>query len=137
MARRPSVLSLVDIAGRMVLAELDLRPGNGVPGGEYLEWMAVQPEVDDPHARRGQQVVQPAPTRVGCERGDQGDRAVVPGGEQGREAGAAGPRVVGQIVDHRHGRVRGQSTHGALEVDVEQRVADDHEWRPARRRQCC
>ncbi len=42
MARRPSVLSLVDIAGRMVLAELDLRPGNGVPGGEYLEWMAVQ-----------------------------------------------------------------------------------------------
>ena len=42
MARRPSVLSLVDIAGRMVLAELDLRPGNGVPGGEYPEWMAVQ-----------------------------------------------------------------------------------------------
>ena len=42
MARRPSVLSLVDIAGRMVLAELDLRPGDGVPGGEYPEWAAVQ-----------------------------------------------------------------------------------------------
>ncbi len=35
-------ISLVDIAGRMVLAELDLRPGNGVPGGEYPVWVAIQ-----------------------------------------------------------------------------------------------
>ncbi len=35
-------ISLVDIVGRKVLAELDLRPGNGVPGGEYPEWVAVQ-----------------------------------------------------------------------------------------------
>ncbi len=35
-------ISLVDIAGRKVLAELDLRPGNGVPGGEYPVWVAIQ-----------------------------------------------------------------------------------------------
>src|SRR5882724_5117085 len=35
-------ISLVDIAGRKVLAELDLRPGNGVAGGEYPVWVAVQ-----------------------------------------------------------------------------------------------
>jgi len=35
-------ISLVDIAGRAVLAELDLRPGNGVPGGEYPVWVAIQ-----------------------------------------------------------------------------------------------
>ncbi len=35
-------ISLVDIAGRTVLAELDLRPGNGVPGGEYPVWVAIQ-----------------------------------------------------------------------------------------------
>ena len=34
-------ISLVDIAGRKVLAELDLRPGNGVPGGEYPVWVAI------------------------------------------------------------------------------------------------
>jgi YVTN family beta-propeller protein len=35
-------ISLVDIAGRTVLAEKDLRPGNGVPGGEYPVWVAIQ-----------------------------------------------------------------------------------------------
>jgi YVTN family beta-propeller protein len=35
-------ISLVDVAGRKVLAELDLRPGNGVPGGEYPVWVAIQ-----------------------------------------------------------------------------------------------
>ena len=35
-------ISLVDIAGRIVLADLDLRPGNGVPGGEYPVWVAIQ-----------------------------------------------------------------------------------------------
>src|SRR6266849_6814330 len=35
-------ISLVDIAGRSVLAEKDLRPGNGVPGGEYPVWVAIQ-----------------------------------------------------------------------------------------------
>ena len=35
-------VSLVDIAGRVVLAELDLRPGNGLPGGEYPVWVATQ-----------------------------------------------------------------------------------------------
>ena len=35
-------ISLVDIAGRQVLAELDLRPGNGVAGGEYPVWVAIQ-----------------------------------------------------------------------------------------------
>ena len=35
-------ISLVDIAGRKVLAELDLRPRNGVPGGEYPVWVAIQ-----------------------------------------------------------------------------------------------
>lgn len=35
-------ISLVDIAGRKVLSELDLRPGNGVPGGEYPVWVAIQ-----------------------------------------------------------------------------------------------
>jgi YVTN family beta-propeller protein len=35
-------ISLVDIAGRRVLADLDLRPGNGVPGGEHPVWVAVQ-----------------------------------------------------------------------------------------------
>jgi len=35
-------ISLVDIAGRKVLAELDLRPGNGVAGGEYPVWVAIQ-----------------------------------------------------------------------------------------------
>jgi DNA-binding beta-propeller fold protein YncE len=34
-------ISLVDIAGRKVLSELDLRPGNGLPGGEYPEWVAI------------------------------------------------------------------------------------------------
>jgi len=35
-------ISLLDIAGCKVLAELDLRPGNGVAGGEYPVWVAVQ-----------------------------------------------------------------------------------------------
>src|SRR6266852_2712431 len=35
-------ISLVDIAGRTVLAELDLRHGNGVAGGEYPVWVAIQ-----------------------------------------------------------------------------------------------
>ena len=35
-------ISLVDVAARTVLSELDLRPGNGVAGGEYPEWVAIQ-----------------------------------------------------------------------------------------------
>src|SRR6266481_714413 len=35
-------ISLLDIAGSKVLAELDLRPGNGVAGGEYPVWVAIQ-----------------------------------------------------------------------------------------------
>ena len=35
-------ISLIDIAGRTVLSELDLRPGNGLPGGEFPEWVAIQ-----------------------------------------------------------------------------------------------
>jgi YVTN family beta-propeller protein len=35
-------ISLVDIAGRKVLADLDLRPLNGTPGGEYPVWVAIQ-----------------------------------------------------------------------------------------------
>jgi len=31
-------ISLVDVAGRKVLTEVDLRPGNSVPGGEYPVW---------------------------------------------------------------------------------------------------
>ena len=34
-------ISLVDIAGRKLLSELDLRPGNGAAGGEYPEWVAI------------------------------------------------------------------------------------------------
>lgn len=34
-------VSLIDIAGRTVLNELDLRPGNGIAGGEYPEWIAI------------------------------------------------------------------------------------------------
>jgi YVTN family beta-propeller protein len=34
-------ISLIDIPGRTVLSELDLRPGNGVAGGEYPEWVAI------------------------------------------------------------------------------------------------
>lgn len=34
-------ISLVDIVGRTVLNELDLRPGNGVAGGEYPEWVTI------------------------------------------------------------------------------------------------
>src|SRR6266478_128317 len=35
-------ISLVDIAGRAVLGELDLRPGGGKAGGTYPEWVAIQ-----------------------------------------------------------------------------------------------
>ena len=35
-------VSLVDIAGRAVLGELDLRPGGGKAGGTYPEWVAIQ-----------------------------------------------------------------------------------------------
>src|SRR6266850_85307 len=35
-------ISLVNTVGRAVLAEMDLRPGNGVPGGEYPVWVAIQ-----------------------------------------------------------------------------------------------
>ena len=35
-------ISLVDIAGRKVLSDCDLRPGHGVAGGEYPEWVAIQ-----------------------------------------------------------------------------------------------
>jgi DNA-binding beta-propeller fold protein YncE len=41
-------ISIVDIAGRSVIKELDLRPGiinpadNGVPGGEYPFWVAIK-----------------------------------------------------------------------------------------------
>src|SRR6266852_329057 len=34
--------SLIDIAGRKVLGELDLRPGSGQAGGEYPVWVAIQ-----------------------------------------------------------------------------------------------
>ena len=34
-------VSLIDIPSRTVLKELDLRPGNGTPGGEYPEWVAI------------------------------------------------------------------------------------------------
>ena len=34
-------ISLVDIVARAVLNELDLRPGKGVAGGEYPEWVAI------------------------------------------------------------------------------------------------
>jgi YVTN family beta-propeller protein len=35
-------ISLIDIGGRTVLSELDLRPGNGVAGGEYPVWVAIK-----------------------------------------------------------------------------------------------
>ena len=35
-------VSLVDIGGRTVLGELDLRPGGGKAGGTYPEWVAIQ-----------------------------------------------------------------------------------------------
>jgi YVTN family beta-propeller protein len=35
-------ISLIDIAGRKILAELDLRPTNGTAGGEFPEWVAIQ-----------------------------------------------------------------------------------------------
>jgi DNA-binding beta-propeller fold protein YncE len=35
-------VSLIDIAGRRVLGELDLRPGSGKTGGSYPEWVAIQ-----------------------------------------------------------------------------------------------
>src|SRR6266403_205230 len=35
-------VSLVDIAGRTVLGELDLRPGGGKAGGTYPEWVAIE-----------------------------------------------------------------------------------------------
>jgi YVTN family beta-propeller protein len=34
-------VSLLDLASRSVLSELDLRPGNGQVGGEYPEWVAI------------------------------------------------------------------------------------------------
>jgi YVTN family beta-propeller protein len=34
-------ISLVNIAGHTVLADLDLRPLNGTPGGEYPVWVAI------------------------------------------------------------------------------------------------
>jgi YVTN family beta-propeller protein len=34
-------VSLVDITARALLSELDLRPGKGVAGGEYPEWVAI------------------------------------------------------------------------------------------------
>src|SRR5260370_1664164 len=35
-------VSVIDVAGRAVLGELDLRPGNGKAGGTYPEWVAIQ-----------------------------------------------------------------------------------------------
>jgi YVTN family beta-propeller protein len=35
-------VSLIDIAGRKVVDELDLRPGNEKAGGTYPEWVAIQ-----------------------------------------------------------------------------------------------
>src|ERR1700687_830083 len=35
-------ISLVGVSARTKLAELDLRPGNGHPGGEYPVWVAIQ-----------------------------------------------------------------------------------------------
>ena len=35
-------ISLVNIPGRSKIADLDLRPGNGTPGGEYPVWIAIQ-----------------------------------------------------------------------------------------------
>jgi YVTN family beta-propeller protein len=35
-------ISIVSVSGRSKLAELDLRPGNGLPGGEYPVWVAIQ-----------------------------------------------------------------------------------------------
>jgi DNA-binding beta-propeller fold protein YncE len=35
-------LSLIDLASRMKVAELDLRPGHGTPGGEFPVWVAIQ-----------------------------------------------------------------------------------------------
>jgi len=35
-------VSLIDVAERAILGELDLRPGGGKPGGTYPEWVAIQ-----------------------------------------------------------------------------------------------
>jgi YVTN family beta-propeller protein len=35
-------VSLIDIVGRAVLGELDLRPGSGKAGGTYPEWVVIQ-----------------------------------------------------------------------------------------------
>jgi DNA-binding beta-propeller fold protein YncE len=35
-------ISLVDVAGRIKTAELDLRPGGGIAGGEFPFWVAIQ-----------------------------------------------------------------------------------------------
>jgi YVTN family beta-propeller protein len=34
-------ISLIDVASRTVLNDLDLRSGNGLPGGEFPEWVAI------------------------------------------------------------------------------------------------
>src|SRR3954468_9438089 len=101
-----------------------------LPGRPYPDLAGARTghrHADDLGVRR-QQLFQAASGPVVADRGDQDD--VVPGHpgrESGRQARAAGPLVLAYAVDDRNRRVGAQALGGALEIDVEQRVADDHQ----------
>ena len=68
---------------------------------------------------------------VGLQRGDQPHRYPAAGHERGGQPGAAGPGLLPGHGEDGRGRVGAQAVDGALDVDVEQRVAD-HDDGPRR-----
>ena len=121
-----------EVAGRAG-GPAPVQPQQGPAGAAHADLLgrrAAQAEVDDAHARPGQQVAELGAPRVRGQRGDEHDVPAVGGREQRGEAGAAGPCVLDGLVDHRHRRVRAEPVDRADQVAVEQGVPDDDE-RPA------
>ncbi|MEU2106757.1 hypothetical protein ACWEQA_36070 [Nocardia sp. NPDC004085] len=78
-----------------------------------------------------EQPAQPGARLVGGEAGDQHDFRTVGRGQPGRQSRSTGAEGPVRDVDDGSGRPRAASVRAAVEVDVEQRVAD-HDQRTAR-----
>jgi hypothetical protein len=97
---------------------------------DLLRRRPVQPEVDHLDALGLQRRRELAAGGVGRERGDEPYVVADGGGQRGGQAGAAGAHRGVIVLDDRHRGVRRQPRHVALDVPVQQRVADDREPQP-------
>ncbi len=105
------------------------RPPAGPPAA--LDDGAAGRRPGDERQRAVEQSAQALSRLVGLQRGDQPHRHAAPGHQRGGQPGAAGPRHLRGDGEHRRGGVGAEPVDGALDVDVEQRVAD-HDDGPRR-----